>query len=146
MPPGPEILAELCQQGFEDGLRFLQRYNVISCNHCVQLSQFEIQETLPQVKEDSDEDFDPECGDCNAQRKLVSKASLPDTVVQVLREGIESANKGLVSWFFNRKVNVHDYIKINPENRDDSNNNAKTDSDLDPNNNDNVGYKDILIK
>lgn len=96
VPPKGEVLAQLCQQGFEDGLRFLQRNNLISCNRCVSIqSSFIIQEALP----DSDDGYDPECQDCTAHRKIASKANLPETVSKVLMEAIEN-KKGVLSWLF----------------------------------------------
>lgn len=96
VPPKGEVLAQLCQQGFEDGLRFLQRNNLISCNRCVSIqSSFIIQEALP----DSDDGYDPECQDCTAHRKNAKKANLPETVSKVLMEAIEN-KKGVLSWLF----------------------------------------------
>lgn len=98
VPPNGEELAQLCQQGFQDGLRFLQRNNLISCNRCVSIqSSFIIQEAMP------DDGYDPECQecqDCTAHRKIASKGNLPDTVVTVLQQAIGSANKGVLSWIF----------------------------------------------
>lgn len=37
LPPPPEILSELCEQGFADGIRFLQRMNLISCTKCLEI-------------------------------------------------------------------------------------------------------------
>lgn len=37
LPPAPEMLRELYEQGFTDGLRFLQRMNLISCNKCLEI-------------------------------------------------------------------------------------------------------------
>lgn len=97
LPPKGEVLGQICQQGFEDGLRFLQRNNLINCNRCVSIqSSFVLQETVPAEVED----YDPECKDCTAHRKVASKANLPDTVVHVLQSAIESANKGLINWLF----------------------------------------------
>lgn len=102
MPPKAEELAQLCQQGFEDGLRFLQRNNLISCQKCVSIqSRFLIQAALPEV----DDTYDPECKDCTAHRKIASKANLPDTVTSVLHQAMESANKGILSWLFGFRDN-----------------------------------------
>jgi patatin-like phospholipase domain-containing protein 2 len=37
IPPPPEYLSELCQQGFADGIRFLQRMKLISCRRCLEI-------------------------------------------------------------------------------------------------------------
>lgn len=96
VPPKGEELAQLCQQGFQDGLRFLQRNNLISCNRCVSIqSSFIIQEAIADIN-----GYDPECQDCTAHRKIASKGNLPDTVVTVLAQAMDSANKGVLSWLF----------------------------------------------
>ncbi|XP_055709203.1 patatin-like phospholipase domain-containing protein 2 isoform X3 [Phlebotomus papatasi] len=101
MPPKPEILSNLCQQGFDDALRFLQRNNLINCNRCISVqTQVIIQDTQEYIMED----YDPECKDCTEHRKHASRANLPDTVVNVLQSAIDSANKGIVSWLFKHKL------------------------------------------
>lgn len=37
IPPSPEYLSELCEQGFADGIRFLQRMKLISCRRCLEI-------------------------------------------------------------------------------------------------------------
>lgn len=37
IPPPPEVLSELCEQGFADGIRFLQKMKLISCTRCLQI-------------------------------------------------------------------------------------------------------------
>jgi len=37
LPPQPEMLSELCQRGFADGIRFLQRMKLISCTKCLEI-------------------------------------------------------------------------------------------------------------
>lgn len=37
LPPPPEVLSDLCEQGFADGIRFLQRMKLISCNKCLEI-------------------------------------------------------------------------------------------------------------
>jgi len=37
LPPEPEILSDLCKQGFADGIRYLQRMNLISCTKCLEI-------------------------------------------------------------------------------------------------------------
>lgn len=109
VPPKGEVLAQLCQQGFEDGLRFLQKNNLISCNRCVSIqSSFIIQEALPEV----DDSYDPECQDCTAHRKIASKANLPETVANVLMDAIESP-KGMLSWIlkFQLLENLRNYFR-----------------------------------
>ena len=37
LPPEPEVLSELCKQGFADGIKYLQRRNLISCTKCLEI-------------------------------------------------------------------------------------------------------------
>lgn len=37
LPPEPEVLSDLCKQGFADGIRYLQRMNLISCTKCLEI-------------------------------------------------------------------------------------------------------------
>lgn len=37
LPPPPEVLSDLCEQGFADGIRFLQRMKLISCTKCLEI-------------------------------------------------------------------------------------------------------------
>lgn len=116
VPPKGEELAQLCQQGFQDGLRFLQRNNLISCNRCVSIqSSFIIQDTLPDTEDDG---YDPECQDCTAHRKIASKGNMPETVVTVLQQAMDSANKGFLSWLFRFREyrlleNLKGYLPLN---------------------------------
>lgn len=65
-PPKPEVLSNMCQQGFDDALQFLHRNNLISCTRCLAVqSTFVVQEAIPE------EEFDPECTDCQQHRKVV---------------------------------------------------------------------------
>ncbi|KRZ33750.1 Uncharacterized protein T4B_15358 [Trichinella pseudospiralis] len=34
-PPHPEVMSDMCQQGFEDTLRFLASHNLFHCAHCI---------------------------------------------------------------------------------------------------------------
>lgn len=37
LPSPPEVLSELCEQGFADGIKYLQRMNLISCTKCLEI-------------------------------------------------------------------------------------------------------------
>lgn len=37
LPSPPEVLSELCEQGFADGITYLQRMNLISCTKCLEI-------------------------------------------------------------------------------------------------------------
>ncbi|KAH0555513.1 1-acylglycerol-3-phosphate O-acyltransferase Pnpla3 [Cotesia glomerata] len=98
-PPNPEILSKMCQQGFDDALRFLHRNNLISCTRCVAIqSPFVVSETL-----DDNTEYDPECIECKIHRQEALMADLPETVMTILQDAIDSANKGIINWLFKQK-------------------------------------------
>lgn len=60
LPPPPEILSDLCEQGFADAFRFLQRMKLISCVKCLEIRSSLL---VPTNSEDIDEAFTSELGD-----------------------------------------------------------------------------------
>lgn len=65
-PPKPEVLSNMCQQGFDDALQFLHRNNLINCTRCLAVqSTFIVQEMIH-----DNQDFDPECTECVKHRKV----------------------------------------------------------------------------
>lgn len=97
-PPKPEVLSNMCQQGFDDALQFLHRNNLISCTRCLAVqSTFVVQEAIHEAQE-----FDPECTDCQQHRQDALIGDMPETVLHVFQTYIESANKGLANWMFRR--------------------------------------------
>ncbi|XP_063979788.1 1-acylglycerol-3-phosphate O-acyltransferase Pnpla3-like isoform X2 [Diachasmimorpha longicaudata] len=98
-PPNPEILSHMCKQGFDDALRFLQRNNLINCTRCLAVqSTFVISETL-----DDSMEYDPECKECKIHRQEALVANLPETVMTIFQDAIDSANKGIINWLFKHK-------------------------------------------
>ncbi|CAG0885278.1 unnamed protein product [Darwinula stevensoni] len=98
-PPEPEILSRMCQQGFDDALKFLQRNQLISCTRCLSVtSTFQLSQTVEETLR-----HDLECTDCKVQRQVALLDSLPETVTSILQEAIDSANKGLVNWVFRHR-------------------------------------------
>ncbi|XP_014208809.1 patatin-like phospholipase domain-containing protein 2 isoform X2 [Copidosoma floridanum] len=99
-PPNPEILSNMCKQGFDDALRFLTRNNLINCNRCLAVqSTFVVSETI----EDPGSEYDPDCLECKMHRQEASVANLPETILMIFQEAIDSANKGIVNWLFKHK-------------------------------------------
>jgi len=93
-PPKPEVLANMCKQGFDDALRFLQRNNLINCTRCLAVqSTFVVSEAIEDVFE-----YDPQCQECKMHRQEALVANLPDAVMRVFQDAIDSANKGLYNW------------------------------------------------
>ncbi|KAK0088284.1 hypothetical protein PV325_012480 [Microctonus aethiopoides] len=98
-PPNPEILSNMCTQGFDDALRFLHRNNLINCTRCVAVqSPFVISETL-----DDSPEYDPECVECKVHRQEALVANLPETVMSLFQDAIDSANKGIINWLFKHR-------------------------------------------
>ncbi|XP_075235220.1 brummer [Lycorma delicatula] len=98
-PPKPEVLSNMCKQGFDDALRFLHRNNLINCTRCLAVqSTFVVSEIL-----DESFEYDPQCQECKQHRQEALVANLPDTVMSVFQDAIDSANKGLVNWIFRHK-------------------------------------------
>ncbi|XP_037807809.1 1-acylglycerol-3-phosphate O-acyltransferase Pnpla3 isoform X2 [Lucilia sericata] len=98
-PPRPEFLSKFCQQGFDDALQFLTRNNLINCRRCVAVqSTFVVSETVAQPQ-----DFDPECRECKKHRKDALTSNMPQTVLDVIQDYIEQANKGLANWIFKHR-------------------------------------------
>ncbi|XP_075164492.1 brummer isoform X2 [Haematobia irritans] len=98
-PPRPEFLSKFCQQGFDDALQFLHRNNLINCRRCVAVqSTFVVSEAATQPQE-----FDPECRECKKHRKDALSSNMPQTVLDVIQDYIEQANKGLANWLFKHR-------------------------------------------
>ncbi|XP_039963748.1 1-acylglycerol-3-phosphate O-acyltransferase Pnpla3 isoform X1 [Bactrocera tryoni] len=98
-PPRPEFLSKFCQQGFDDAMQFLNRNNLINCRRCVAVqSTFVVSETVAQPQ-----DFDPECRECKKHRNDALSSNMPQTVLDVIQDYIEQANKGLANWIFRHR-------------------------------------------
>ncbi|RLU18498.1 hypothetical protein DMN91_008855 [Ooceraea biroi] len=98
-PPKTEVLSNLCKQGFDDTLRFLHRNNMLNCTRCLSVqSTFVVQETIDESME-----YDPECVECKQHREEALVANLPETVVTIFQDAIDSANKGLINWVFKHR-------------------------------------------
>lgn len=98
-PPKPEVLSNMCKQGFDDALRFLHRNNLISCTRCLAVqSTFVVSETIDECLE-----YDPECSECKLHQQEALVSNMPDTVMTIFQEAIDSANKGLINWLFKHR-------------------------------------------
>ncbi|XP_017775894.1 PREDICTED: patatin-like phospholipase domain-containing protein 2 isoform X2 [Nicrophorus vespilloides] len=98
-PPKPEILSNMCKQGFDDALRFLHRNNLINCTRCLAVqSTFVVSESL-----DESFEYDPQCNECKIHRQEALVSNLPDTVLTIFQDAIDTANKGLVNWVFKHR-------------------------------------------
>ncbi|XP_066254167.1 patatin-like phospholipase domain-containing protein 2 isoform X1 [Euwallacea similis] len=98
-PPHPETLANMCKQGFDDALRFLHRNNLINCTKCLAVqSTFVVSDSV-----DEHLVFDPQCKDCKTHRQEALVSNVPDTVLNVFQDVIETANKGVLNWIFKHR-------------------------------------------
>ncbi|XP_014478777.1 PREDICTED: patatin-like phospholipase domain-containing protein 3 isoform X2 [Dinoponera quadriceps] len=98
-PPKIEVLSNMCKQGFDDALRFLHRNNLLTCTRCLAVqSTFVVSETLNESME-----YDPECLECKLHRQEALVSKLPETVLTIFQDAIDSANKGLVNWLFKHR-------------------------------------------
>jgi hypothetical protein len=67
-----QVLSNMCKQGFDDALMFLQRNNLINCTRCLAVqSTYVISETLDESLE-----FDPECQECKMHRQVSVKEDI----------------------------------------------------------------------
>uniref|UniRef100_A0A224X3Q6 triacylglycerol lipase n=1 Tax=Megacormus gertschi TaxID=1843536 RepID=A0A224X3Q6_9SCOR len=113
-PPHPEVLSQMCQQGFDDALKFLQRNNIISCTRCLAVqSSFGIAESGTKAdtvtKEILNDHPDDDCIDCRYRRQMALLDSLPEAVVKAIEDCCEQMNKGVINWLFR-----HNPVKILP--------------------------------
>ncbi|XP_012056159.1 PREDICTED: patatin-like phospholipase domain-containing protein 3 [Atta cephalotes] len=98
-PPKTEILSNMCKQGFDDALRFLHRNNLLNCTRCLAVqSTYIVQETI-----DDSMEYDPECLECKMHRQEALVANMPETVMTIFQDAIDSANKGLINWLFKHR-------------------------------------------
>ncbi|ALC43806.1 bmm [Drosophila busckii] len=97
-PPRVEFLSKFCQQGFDDALQFLHRNNLINCKRCIEVqSTYIVSETIaPQA-------YEAECSECKEHRKDALSSNMPDTVLDVIDNYIQDANKGLANWIFKHR-------------------------------------------
>ncbi|KAK7874450.1 hypothetical protein R5R35_001542 [Gryllus longicercus] len=98
-PPKPEVLASMCQQGYEDALSFLHRNKLINCTRCLAVQSTFILSSTP----DENLEYDPQCRECKKHRQEAMMGNLPDTILTVFQDAIESANKGLINWIFKHR-------------------------------------------
>lgn len=104
-PPKAEILSKMCQQGFDDTLRFLARNDLIGCASCMDPKMTSLGEELEEIASKNYEKIMSEesCHQCKVQKQAALLDSLPETVVTILQDAIESGNRGLLNWLFSHQ-------------------------------------------
>ncbi|XP_025409305.1 patatin-like phospholipase domain-containing protein 2 isoform X6 [Sipha flava] len=85
-PPEPEVLAKLCNQGFDDALNFLQKNNLINCKTCITKRLF----TLTKNNTGDMAGYDPSCTDCKWNNAFAKVQGIPYSITYVLDKYIES--------------------------------------------------------
>jgi len=105
-PPKAEILSKMCQQGFDDTLRFLARHDMIGCTSCMSTdTTMSLGEELDEMSTKNYERIISEesCHQCKVQKEAAFLDGLPETVVSILQDAIDSGNKGLLNWLFSHQ-------------------------------------------
>ncbi|KAG8192376.1 hypothetical protein JTE90_029103 [Oedothorax gibbosus] len=110
-PPKPEILNQMCQQGFDDALKFLQRKSIITCTRCLGI-QSVVQLQEPEFDTHLQHTYD-DCADCRYKRQMASLGSLPEAVVDAIQDACDQVNKGIVNWLYRRRpVRLFSYLTL----------------------------------
>ncbi|KAL5006657.1 hypothetical protein ScPMuIL_015463 [Solemya velum] len=122
-PPHPEILSDMCKQGFDDCLVFLQKNNLISCTrHLSVMSTItpvlkpEKMDVVVENSEGEEEDTcdaaahhhpgeDEPCEECKKKLQVALIDTLPPKVVAALQTACESVNNG-VSFYFHKYTSL----------------------------------------
>ncbi|XP_076320466.1 patatin-like phospholipase domain-containing protein 2 isoform X2 [Tachypleus tridentatus] len=108
-PAHPEILSKMCQQGFDDALKFLQRHNMISCMRCLEVQSsfivaesdtFTENDTFSSSAENESEHSYDGCMDCRYRQQMALLDSVPETVVKAIKNASDEVNKGIINWLF----------------------------------------------
>ncbi|UXI15896.1 chloride channel protein 2 [Sarcoptes scabiei] len=102
-PAHPEMLSKMCQQGFDDALRYLQRNNKISCTRCLAIHfTLEKEKSSTHLHHHKNHSIE-NCRDCEYRRRIAVLDSLPESVVQAIQEACDQVNKGIINWLFRHK-------------------------------------------
>lgn len=140
LPPSPQKLSKLFQQGFDDAMRYLQDAKLISCHKClavkpilkVETSQIDTDSSIgdkydngnAQVCSDTyvvgcsggDDDSNcnvvEDCGECVTRRETALKEPLPKQFSDRIRDACEQVNTCLHNWIHSHKFGYLGYIPI----------------------------------
>lgn len=117
-PPHPEILSRMCQQGFDDAVRFLQKQNMISCTRCLAVeSSFVVgdSDTATDSGTESEPGVHPYdgCSECKVRQQSALTEGLPDTIVNAIQHASDQLDKGIINWLFrHRPMKLISFITI----------------------------------
>ncbi|KAL4225553.1 Patatin-like phospholipase domain-containing protein 2 [Mactra antiquata] len=106
-PPHPEILSDMCQQGFDDTLKYLQNNKLLSCVR--HLSIRSIITPIPVDEMDSNEDEEDNCDEhscyeCKKKKQIALLDKLPTAVGSVLQDAVDEMNKGVQGYIHRHKT------------------------------------------
>ncbi|KAL1284474.1 Patanin-like phospholipase domain-containing protein [Trichinella pseudospiralis] len=124
-PPHPEVMSDMCQQGFEDTLRFLASHNLFHCAHCIAVRSCvfmkdeqqrnkeegttERGRILPRRVSITNPDHRPVEFDCKRCKDTAARAprkGLPDVIRASFSEAIAYENSILRYFFYSRPVTL----------------------------------------
>ncbi|CAL4121904.1 unnamed protein product [Meganyctiphanes norvegica] len=103
-PPGANTLSQMCQQGFDDALEFLQRQDLITCQDCLRLETaisagltFRRRKRTASVLARSCSYLDGRyCETCQSEKQNVAFDKLPSTFGDVVKEAKAKAKDDLM--------------------------------------------------
>lgn len=117
-PPHPVILSDMCQQGFDDTLKYLQNNNLLSCVRHLSVRSIITPVEVPVESDDSvvsDDSLTEEeevchehnCYDCKKTRQVALLDKLPHKVGSALQEAVDEVNKGVKGY-----INRHRSLRV----------------------------------
>ncbi|GAB6018694.1 hypothetical protein CHUAL_000370 [Chamberlinius hualienensis] len=98
-PPHPNVLSEICHQGFQDATKFLIRRGLINCSHC-EAGNTTIKPPNNYIQAEGRQ----LCYHCLVTRRVVQMDGLPEAIFNVLQEACVTMNKGFINWVLQHKV------------------------------------------
>lgn len=120
-PPHPSILSDMCTEGFDDCLKFLQKNNLISCTRHLsvkssirpvhsscQLGAMDREswdgEEEPITEEEEEDPHGENCQECKQKVQGALTDTLPPTVAEAFQVACDSMNKGFQSYIHRHRA------------------------------------------
>ncbi|OQR73806.1 hypothetical protein BIW11_01074 [Tropilaelaps mercedesae] len=116
--PHPDVLSKMCQQGFDDGIKYLKRHQLISCVRCLAVESTLLlpavttlqserkpePEPEPELKHEVSEDCSSGCTDCDIINRLAVAASLSERLQRPCQDAANALNRSLYNWLFKTRT------------------------------------------
>ncbi|XP_022643638.1 patatin-like phospholipase domain-containing protein 2 [Varroa jacobsoni] len=113
--PHPDVLSKMCQQGFDDGIKYLKRQQLISCVRCLAVESTLLlpvkrigcqddQVEPPELRHELSEKCIAGCIECDIVNRMAVAASLPEKVQQPCKEAADALNQSLYNWLFQTRT------------------------------------------